>query len=192
MTEAEAKLILGARISRFDHAGDVNEALEIAKKALDEIQRYREIGTVEECLEAMGKQQLTVSIEKNREYLIFQELEEILREMDEERGKVLFGDRHIRFQVGFFSALDKITEIILKHMNDGWFLADERRPKAGIKVIAKWKFKNTRENKTDMYIDILWIDKTINEWYGSNGALNGDVIKWRYLPESCRQEMTEV
>ena len=49
MTEAEAKLILEVRISRFDHAGDVNEALEIAKKALDEVQRYREIGTVEEC-----------------------------------------------------------------------------------------------------------------------------------------------
>lgn len=55
MTEAEAKLTLEVRISRFDHAGDVNEALEIAKKALDEIQQYREIRTVEECREAMGK-----------------------------------------------------------------------------------------------------------------------------------------
>lgn len=56
MTEAEAKLILEVRISRFDHAGDVNEALEIAKKALDEIKQYREIGTVEECREAREKQ----------------------------------------------------------------------------------------------------------------------------------------
>lgn len=48
MTENEAKLILDVRISRFDHAGDVNEALEIAKQALKEIQRYREIGTVEQ------------------------------------------------------------------------------------------------------------------------------------------------
>lgn len=52
MTEAEAKLILEVRISRFDHAGDVNEALEIAKKALDEIQQYREIGTLEELARA--------------------------------------------------------------------------------------------------------------------------------------------
>ena len=51
MTENEARLILDVRISRFDHAGDVNEALEIAKQALEEIQRYREIGTVEECKE---------------------------------------------------------------------------------------------------------------------------------------------
>ena len=47
MTEKEARLILDVRISRFDHAGDVNEALEIAKQALEEIQQYREIGTVE-------------------------------------------------------------------------------------------------------------------------------------------------
>lgn len=41
-------MILDVRISRFDHAEDVNEALEIAKQALEEIQRYRGIGTVEE------------------------------------------------------------------------------------------------------------------------------------------------
>ena len=43
MTESEARLILDVRISRFDHAGDVNEALEIAKQALEEIQQYREM-----------------------------------------------------------------------------------------------------------------------------------------------------
>ncbi len=42
MTEQEAKLILDVRISRFDHANDVNEALEVAKSALEEIQQYRE------------------------------------------------------------------------------------------------------------------------------------------------------
>lgn len=56
MTESEARLILDVRISRFDHAGDVNKALEIAKQALKEVQQYREIGTVEECREAMEKQ----------------------------------------------------------------------------------------------------------------------------------------
>ena len=56
MTENEAKLILDVRISRFDHADDVNKALEVVKTALEEIQRYRAIGTVEECREAMEKQ----------------------------------------------------------------------------------------------------------------------------------------
>ena len=48
MTEREAGLILKVRISRFDHANDVNEALEVAKTALEEIQQYRAIGTVEQ------------------------------------------------------------------------------------------------------------------------------------------------
>lgn len=48
MTEKEAKLILDVRISRFDHAEDVNEALEIAKQALEEVQQYRKIRAVEE------------------------------------------------------------------------------------------------------------------------------------------------
>lgn len=55
MTENEARLILDVRISRFDHAEDVNKALEIAKQALKEIQQYREIGTVQECREAVEK-----------------------------------------------------------------------------------------------------------------------------------------
>ena len=79
MTENEARLILDVRISRFGHARDVNEALEIAKQALKEIQlykdnklclipkdvysrqcseldMYKEIGTLEECQEAVEKQ----------------------------------------------------------------------------------------------------------------------------------------
>lgn len=56
MTEQKAKLILDVRISRFDHAEDVNEALEIAKQALEEIQQYRQIGTVEECRADREKQ----------------------------------------------------------------------------------------------------------------------------------------
>lgn len=35
MTEYEAELVLGHRISRYDHANDINEALEVAKSALD-------------------------------------------------------------------------------------------------------------------------------------------------------------
>ena len=35
MTEYEAWLVLNHRISRYDHAGDINEALEVAKTALE-------------------------------------------------------------------------------------------------------------------------------------------------------------
>ncbi len=56
MTENEAKLILDVRISRFEHADDVNEALNVAKTALKEIQQYRALGTVGELRESMEKQ----------------------------------------------------------------------------------------------------------------------------------------
>ena len=55
MTENEAKLVLDVRISRFDHARDVNEALEVAKQALEEIQQYREIGTIEEITKMINQ-----------------------------------------------------------------------------------------------------------------------------------------
>lgn len=41
---------------RFDFITDYREAAEIAVKALNEVQKYREIGTVEECQEAVEKQ----------------------------------------------------------------------------------------------------------------------------------------
>ena len=58
MTENEARLILDVRISRFDHANDVNKALDVAKIALEEVQQYRAIGTVKKCQKAMEKQKV--------------------------------------------------------------------------------------------------------------------------------------
>ncbi len=40
--------LLDVRISKFNHADDVNMALEIAKNAIKEIQQYRSIGTVDD------------------------------------------------------------------------------------------------------------------------------------------------
>ena len=40
----------------FRYRIDVKESLKTAISALEEIQQYREIGTVEECREAVGKQ----------------------------------------------------------------------------------------------------------------------------------------
>lgn len=57
MTENEAlKSIIedGIELNEGDYVE--LEALEVAAKALEEIQKYREIGTVEECREAREKQ----------------------------------------------------------------------------------------------------------------------------------------
>lgn len=71
MTEQEAKLILDVRISRFDHSSDVNEALEVAKTALEEIQQYRALGTVKELREAREKRRtkkIIINTEDDRQY----------------------------------------------------------------------------------------------------------------------------
>lgn len=50
-----------------DHECDVGIAIDLAIKALEEIQQYRAIGTVEECREAMEKQKANVD-----EYTVFE------------------------------------------------------------------------------------------------------------------------
>lgn len=93
MTEEEARLILDVRISRFDHAQDVNEALEIAKQSLEEIQKYREIGTVEECRAAVKK--LGTKIDKPK-------CEDCLFLEDKERGRkgAVIGTCKLKYQNG--------------------------------------------------------------------------------------------
>ena len=56
MTENKAKSILAKKVNKIAHTMDVNEALEMAKRALDEIQEYKEIGSIEECKEALKRQ----------------------------------------------------------------------------------------------------------------------------------------
>lgn len=52
MTEQEALYIL----ENSENISDVQVALKVAIKALEEIQQYRAIGTVEDCRAAMEKQ----------------------------------------------------------------------------------------------------------------------------------------
>lgn len=95
MTENEARLILDVRISRFDHAGDVNEALEIAKQALKEIQQYREIGTVEECKELASmftqekKDALSKIVDEWNEYIEIGTVEECREAVEKQKAKEL-------------------------------------------------------------------------------------------------------
>lgn len=68
MTEQEAKTILEAEIEHHSEVSIFHESLEIAINALEEIQQYRAIGTVEECRAAMEKQRAKKPIEKEMPY----------------------------------------------------------------------------------------------------------------------------
>ena len=71
MTENEAKDILNEIMELDDSMAQYNltymKAMEIAIKALEEIQKYREIGTPEECRAAMKKQNVNEELESHDE-----------------------------------------------------------------------------------------------------------------------------
>lgn len=56
MTENEASVILNAELIHHSEVSIFYEALSKAIQALEEVQQYRKIGTVEECREAVEKQ----------------------------------------------------------------------------------------------------------------------------------------
>lgn len=56
MTPEEAIEIIDLYCSSFYKPKKMKEAIDMAISALKEVQQYRAIGTVEECLEAMKKQ----------------------------------------------------------------------------------------------------------------------------------------
>lgn len=93
MTEDEAKLILGVRINRFDHADDVNEALDVAKSALEEIRQYRAIGTVEDITKVVrflsvdDDESIIDDIEEVTKYRLIGTVEECLEAREKQKGK---------------------------------------------------------------------------------------------------------
>lgn len=56
MTESEAKIILETEIVHHPECSIFSEALSISIQALEEVQQYPQIGTVEECRTAREKQ----------------------------------------------------------------------------------------------------------------------------------------
>lgn len=95
MTEQEALLILNYRISRFDNAEDINQALDVAKNALEENQQYRAIGTVEKVREykeiadnmnAVSMAKLCVSLNKLEKYERVGTLEECRAAVDKQKA----------------------------------------------------------------------------------------------------------
>ena len=93
MTEDEAKLILGVRISRFDHADDVNKALDVAKSALEEIRQYRAIGTVEDITKVVrflsvdNDESIIDDIEEVTKYRLIGTIEECREAIEKQKAK---------------------------------------------------------------------------------------------------------
>lgn len=77
MTENEAIKIIREHSGLFPQARGEDEALEIAIKALEEVQQYREIGTPEECRKSVeickSMIERNITLENMEEYMKFED-----------------------------------------------------------------------------------------------------------------------
>lgn len=81
------------------------------------------------------------------------------------------------------------TEIIRKHMNDGWIPVQERLPEEKKSVLVQWEKYDRHLNVTLTYLDVMWMDDAEEKVFETiNGVPNGKVIAWRPLPEPYSPE----
>ena len=163
MTEQEAKLILDVRISRFDHAEDVNEALEIAKQALEEIQQYRKIGTVEECRTLAS---IVNKVERN-------ELAKIINEWIE------------------YSKIGTVEEC-RAYKRNSWIPVEERLPEWEWRYLVTFRnprrvglagYGTCQRDIFGKEVGFGWYDLHEGEYYSRDA-----IIAWMPLPEPYREE----
>ena len=84
------------------------------------------------------------------------------------------------------------TEIIRKHMNDGWILVEERLPEEKKSVLVQWEKYDRHLNVTLTYLDVMWLDDADEKVFETiNGVPNGKVIAWRPLPDPYRPERSD-
>ena len=119
-----------------------------------------------------------------------QELEKILEEIELEKKRVsLSPDCSNEHAVIEISLLEKIENIIRKHMNDGWIPVECKLPKTnGIYNVA-------RHIDGHFISDSSYFDGQ-NTWHSDNRVNHSrpyltDVIAWQPLPEPYRPERSD-
>ena len=123
-----------------------------------------------------------------------QELEKILEEIESMKypaegigcglEDISITDRYESAEYGWNEAVERITEIIRNHMNDGWIPVEKALPEYGKKVLAYGKSGE---------IDIASLySRDKHMWLvGSMCSVAFDIIAWRPLPEPYRPERSD-
>lgn len=111
-----------------------------------------------------------------------QELEKILEEIEKAKGEPWYRLNNYDVRHKLDGAINRIVEIIRKHLNDGWILVEERLPEDDRMVLVTCQTKRGIRSVNRAYCDGAF-------WHGS-GSMSG-VIAWRPLPEPYRPERSE-
>lgn len=123
-----------------------------------------------------------------------QELEKILEEIQELRGKAgsecTSEDHYIK--KAWELCLDQVTEIIRKNMNDGWISVDERLPEEKINPISRDFYEYQVTAKFGNAKDVRYYRYGNGHWWNGPGVVDKYVIAWRENPEPYRQEQPEI
>ena len=124
-----------------------------------------------------------------------QELEKILEEIESMEypaegigcglEDISITDRYESAEYGWNEAVERKTEIIRKHMNDGWIPVEKALPEYGKKVLAYGKSGE---------IDIASLySRDKHMWLvGSMCSVAFDIIAWRTLPAPYRPERSSL
>lgn len=132
MTENEAIMIIenekpGCGEKIIFAEGDRCEAIEIAINALEEIQQYRAIGTVEECRMAVEKQKIDKDLESHDEKHILKYCISLMRELvgkfekwyeyvhGEDAIKELCEDEKFCYRMSYFNIVQKLFLLATSH-----------------------------------------------------------------------------
>ena len=112
-----------------------------------------------------------------------QELEKILKEIDEEKKHIsLSPDYSNEYAVAQILMAEKIEKIIRKHMNDGWIPVERGLPEEDGFYIATMDGEIVGQEEP--FVGLA-------EFEDGNWVDGDDVIAWRPLPEPYRPERSE-
>lgn len=121
-----------------------------------------------------------------------QELEKILEEIDREKKRVsLSPDCSNEHAVTEIILLEKIEDIIRRHMNDGWIPVDEQMPEEKINPITSDYYEYQVTARFGGDTDVRHYKFGNGHWWNGPGIVDKYVIAWRPLPDPYRPERSE-
>ena len=111
-----------------------------------------------------------------------QELEKILEEIEQAKREPWYRLSNYDVKHKLDGAINRIVDIIRKHMNDGWIPVEERLPEESLNSVIGWDAYRER--------------RCFVQYYGGRWMLRADrepihIIAWRPLPDPYRPERSE-